>query len=117
MRAGKVVEWEILEEIVHGAVSRKAKGPGGKPRFDPLLMFEVLVLQRLHGLASKILIHLRSHRIRKFFGGRMRKDFRKSDFVQRLGGRDNFRDRRKNNPLIDACSVELYIRTTFIAQP
>jgi len=31
---------------------REAKGPGGRPRFHPLLMFKVLVLQRLHGLAD-----------------------------------------------------------------
>ena len=52
MRVGKVVEWELSEKIVSGAVTRKAKGPGGRPRFHPLLMFKVLVLQRLHGLAD-----------------------------------------------------------------
>lgn len=52
MRVGKVVEWEIFEPIVKGAVSQAAKGPGGRPRFHPLLMFKVLVLQRLHGLAD-----------------------------------------------------------------
>ena len=52
MRVGKLVRWEMFEETVIGAVSVESKGCGGRPRFDPLLMFKVLVLQRLHGLAD-----------------------------------------------------------------
>jgi len=52
LRVGKIVRWEIFEPIVKAAVSRAPKGPGGRRRFHPLLMFKVLVLQRLHGLAD-----------------------------------------------------------------
>jgi IS5 family transposase len=52
MRIGKIVKWELFEPIVMKAVVAQAKGPGGRPRFHPLLMFKVLVLQRLHGLAD-----------------------------------------------------------------
>lgn len=52
MRVGKLIQWEIFEPQVMAAVTLKAKGPGGRPRFHPLLMFKVLVLQRLHGLAD-----------------------------------------------------------------
>jgi IS5 family transposase len=52
LRVGKVVDWTIFEPIVLQAVLSTAKGPGGRPRFHPLLMFKVLVLQRLHGLAD-----------------------------------------------------------------
>lgn len=52
MRVGKVVNWAIFEPDLVGAVVQDAKGPGGRPRFHPLLMFKVLVLQRLHGLAD-----------------------------------------------------------------
>lgn len=52
MRVGKLIRWEVFEPLIHQAVTRRAKGPGGRPRFDPMLMFKVLVLQRLHGLAD-----------------------------------------------------------------
>ena len=57
MRVGKLIDWQLLEPIVHAAVTTQTKGPGGRPRFHPLLMFKGLmfkglVLQRLHGLAD-----------------------------------------------------------------
>ena len=52
MRVGKIVEWEVFEPLVKAAVAIQPKDPGGRPRFHPLLMFKVLVLQRLHGLAD-----------------------------------------------------------------
>ena len=52
MRVGKVVQWAIFEPVVTAAVACQAKGPGGRPRFHPLLMFKILVLQRLHSLAD-----------------------------------------------------------------
>lgn len=52
MRAGKLVRWEVFAPLIHGAVACEPKGPGGRPRFHPMLMFKVLVLQRLHGLAD-----------------------------------------------------------------
>lgn len=48
----KIVRWEIFEPVVKAAVSTAPKGPGGRRRFHPLLMFKGLVLQRLHGLAE-----------------------------------------------------------------
>ena len=52
LRVGKVVDWTLFEPLLLQAVLPTAKGPGGRPRFHPLLMFKVLVLQRLHGLAD-----------------------------------------------------------------
>ena len=52
MRVGKLVRWEVFAPLIQGAITREAKGPGGRPRFHPMLMFKVLVLQRLHGLAD-----------------------------------------------------------------
>ena len=52
MRVGKIIKWELFEPKVMAAVTLKAKGPGGRPRFHPMLMLKVLVLQRLHGLAD-----------------------------------------------------------------
>jgi IS5 family transposase len=52
MRVGRIVEWSIFESELLVAIEKEAKGPGGRPRFHPLLMFKILVLQRLHGLAD-----------------------------------------------------------------
>lgn len=52
MRVGKLIDWSLFEPEMMGAVAGEARGPGGRPRFHPLLMFKVLVLQRLHGLAD-----------------------------------------------------------------
>jgi IS5 family transposase len=53
LRVGKIVRWEQFEPELQAAVlPAPPKGPGGRPRFAPLLMFKVLVLQSLHGLAD-----------------------------------------------------------------
>jgi hypothetical protein len=36
----------VFEPTLHQAVLKEAKGPGGRPRFNPMLMFKVLVLQK-----------------------------------------------------------------------
>jgi transposase, IS5 family len=51
-RIGKLIDWQMFESTLHKAVLRSPKGPGGRPRFQPLLMFKILVLQRLHNLAD-----------------------------------------------------------------
>lgn len=52
LRVGRLVQWSLFEPVLHSVLPGSAKGPGGRPRFDPLLMFKILVLQRLHGLAD-----------------------------------------------------------------
>jgi IS5 family transposase len=51
-RVGKIIDWSIFRAQLHEAVLSEPKGPGGRPRFEPLLMFKVLVLQRINGLAD-----------------------------------------------------------------
>ena len=52
LRVGKLIEWSLFEPAMMSCVGKDARGPGGRPRFHPLLRFKVLVLQRLHGLAD-----------------------------------------------------------------
>ncbi len=52
LRIGKLVDWSVFEPTLHRAVLKEAKGPDGRPRFAPMLIFKVLVLQKLHGLAD-----------------------------------------------------------------
>lgn len=51
-RVGRLIDWKIFEPELHRAVHQPAQGPGGKPRFALRLMFKILVLQKLHGLAD-----------------------------------------------------------------
>ena len=52
MRVGEIVRWERFEPAVKAAVTSEPKGPGGRRRFHPRLLFKVLVLQRLRGRAD-----------------------------------------------------------------
>jgi IS5 family transposase len=52
MRVGKIVKWQLFKPEVMASTLLVAKGPGGRPRFDPMLMFKILILQRLHTLAD-----------------------------------------------------------------
>jgi len=52
MRVGKVVDWALFEPELLKTIVKDSQGPGGRPRFHPLVMFKILVLQRLHGLAD-----------------------------------------------------------------
>jgi hypothetical protein len=49
-----LIAWEnfrpLLEDIT--GYARRDWSKGGKPPFDPLLMFKVLVLQKFHGLSD-----------------------------------------------------------------
>lgn len=51
-RVGKIVYWEIFEDIVKAAVRTAPKGPGGRRRLHPRRMCKVLVRPRLDGLAA-----------------------------------------------------------------
>ena len=52
LRVGKLVEWGLFEPEILASTLKAPKAPGGRPRFAPMLMFKVLVLQSLHGLAD-----------------------------------------------------------------
>lgn len=51
-RLDSAVDWEVFREPIEKAVLQEPKGLGGRPRFDVVLMFKVLVLQRLYHLAD-----------------------------------------------------------------
>ena len=52
LRVGKLIEWSRFEPEMMSCVVQAAKGPGGRPRFHPLLRFKGLGRQRLPGLAD-----------------------------------------------------------------
>lgn len=46
------IDWEMFRPILKKAFRKKAKGPGGRPPFDYVMMFKILMLQRLYNLSD-----------------------------------------------------------------
>ena len=47
------INWEMYRAILERATDKEAKGPGGRPRYDGVMMFKVLVLQRYYNLSDE----------------------------------------------------------------
>lgn len=48
----QIINWEFFRATLERAVRKEAKGPGGRPRFDVVMMFKTLVLARLFNLSD-----------------------------------------------------------------
>ena len=46
------VDWELFRPILNQLLAKSAKGPGGRPPYDYLLMFKILILQRYYNLSD-----------------------------------------------------------------
>jgi len=46
------IRWGIFRNLIEKAMAKEAKGPGGRPAFDYIMMFKVLVLQRLYNISD-----------------------------------------------------------------
>jgi len=47
------IAWEMFRQDLERAFEKEAKGPGGRPRHDVVLMFKILVLQRYYNLSDE----------------------------------------------------------------
>ena len=47
------IDWEMFRLVLERAFEKEAKGPGGRPRHDVVMMFKVLVLQRYYNLSDE----------------------------------------------------------------
>ena len=52
-RLRAVVDFEVFRGPLVVALRREARGKGGRPAFDPVLMFKILVLQALYSLSDE----------------------------------------------------------------
>src|SRR5271168_261747 len=52
-RVNQLVGWEKFRPILETALARKPRDKGGRPPFDAVLMFKVLVLQALYNLSDE----------------------------------------------------------------
>jgi len=51
-KLNKNIKWEGLRGILTKTFKKEAKGPGGRPPFDYVMMFKILVLQKLYNMAD-----------------------------------------------------------------
>ena len=52
-RLDAAVDWEMFRPQLRKCFKKEPKGPGGRPAFDYVMMFKVLILQRLYNLSDE----------------------------------------------------------------
>ena len=54
-KLSKVIDWELFRDALESVLgyAQRDWSKGGRPPFDPVLMFKVLVLQKFHGLSDE----------------------------------------------------------------
>lgn len=48
----KLIKWELFREELTAVFKKEAKGPGGRPPFDYVMMFKILILQRFYNISD-----------------------------------------------------------------
>jgi transposase len=46
------IRWEDFRMIITRTLKKEAQGPGGRPPFDYIMMFKILILQKLYNLSD-----------------------------------------------------------------
>jgi IS5 family transposase len=52
-KLNSIVNWHIFEPVLNEAIPRKEREKGGRPPYDNLLMFKILVIKRLFNLSDE----------------------------------------------------------------
>ena len=52
-RLKKLINWEVFRKIIDEIFQKEKKGPGGRPRYDVILMFKILILQRYYNISDE----------------------------------------------------------------
>jgi IS5 family transposase len=51
-KLNKFIKWEGFRETLTAALAKEPKKPGGRPPFDYVMMFKILILQKLYNMAG-----------------------------------------------------------------
>ena len=49
----KIINWELFRNTIETALYVEPKGAGGRPPYDKLLMFKILILQKYYNLSDE----------------------------------------------------------------
>jgi IS5 family transposase len=52
-KLNKVINWELFRDTIEDALYVAPKGAGGRPSFDKIMMFKILVLQKYYNLSDE----------------------------------------------------------------
>ena len=52
VRLNKVIDWEQFRPVLATVLKKEPKGAGGRPPYDCILMFKILILQRIYNLSD-----------------------------------------------------------------
>jgi len=51
-KLNKYIQWENFRSILTKVFKKEANGPGGRPPFDYVMMFKILILQKMYNMAD-----------------------------------------------------------------
>jgi IS5 family transposase len=51
-KLNKYINWERFRGILTRALKKEAQGPGGRPPFDYVMMFKILILQKIYNISD-----------------------------------------------------------------
>jgi IS5 family transposase len=51
-KLNKYIQWEDFRGLLKRTFKKEAKGPGGRPPFDYVMMFKILILQKMYNMAD-----------------------------------------------------------------
>ena len=52
-KLNKCIDWKLFRPTLNKVFEKQAKGPGGRPPFDYVMMFKILILQEYFGLSDE----------------------------------------------------------------
>lgn len=47
------IDWELFRTILNGVFAKESKGKGGRPAYDYVMMFKILILQRYYNISDE----------------------------------------------------------------
>ena len=63
LKLKRAIDWEYFRPILEEAVTEEAKGPGGRPSYDVVLKFKMLILQRMYNISDEQLEYQTNDRL------------------------------------------------------
>ena len=52
-RLNKYIDWEIFRPLLTEALEKESNGKGGRPPYDLILMFKIIILQRYYNISDE----------------------------------------------------------------